>query len=84
MEGKPEKTPRLAQKKKEQKERAKSSDLKDVTSPLRLGWNGLQNGQKKLHIHPQPGRIRFISDGISLYNHDDIQSDHRQREQPLE
>lgn len=45
MEGKPEKTPHLAQKrtKKNKKERAKSSDLKDATNHLPLGCNELQN-----------------------------------------
>lgn len=60
-------------KKKEQKERAKSSDLKDATNQLPLGCNGLQNSNnspaKKLHKHPQLPQIHLIINGISLYNH---------------
>lgn len=59
--------------KKEQKERAKSSDLKDATNQLPLGCNRLQNSNsspaKKLHIHPQLPQIHLIINGISLYNH---------------
>lgn len=59
--------------KKEQKERAKSSDLKDATNQLPPGCNRLQNSNnapaKKLHIHPQLSQIHLIINGISLYNH---------------
>lgn len=59
--------------KKEQKERAKSSDLKDVTNQLPLGCNRLQNSNsspaKKLHMHPQLSQIHLTVSGISLYKH---------------